>query len=177
MPKIRFRSETAETRWIIAKEIYFAGLILLLLAPLICLLMPTGSVGEFEIKLALMFGYAAVGLALPVYLAFGVVVRCIVSIAVSKNLPDDAALPENRNRTPEYRTKVRRIRAITAIVCAALFLILSFVPYRTVHFEEGWVQTCAIAYTAVDWNDGTGRDVYFFPLNHKSLLYLRNLRK
>ena len=47
MPKIRFRSESAETCWILAKQIYFAGLILLLLFPLICLLMPTGSVGEF----------------------------------------------------------------------------------------------------------------------------------
>ncbi|MBQ8333010.1 MAG: hypothetical protein IJX93_04485 [Clostridia bacterium] len=177
MPKIRFRSESAETCWILAKQIYFAGLILLLLFPLICLLMPTGSVGEFEVKLALIFGYAAVGIALPVYLVLGVVVRCIVSIVTSKNLADDTALPENRNQTPEYRAKVRRIRGITAGVCAALFLILSFVPYRTVRFEEGWIQTCAIAYTSIDWNDGTDRDVYFFPLNHKSIGYLKDLRK
>ena len=90
-------------------------------------------------KLALIFGYAAVGIALPVYFVLGVVVRCIVSIVTSENLADDTALPENRNKTPEYRTKVRRIRGITAGVCAALFLILSFVPYRTVRFEEGWI--------------------------------------
>lgn len=175
MPKIRFRTESAETCWIIAKQIYFAGLILLLLFPLICLLMPTGSVGEFEMKLAVIIGYAAVGLALPVYLVLGVVVRCIVSIATSKNLTDDAALPENRNKSDEYRAKVRRIRGITAIVCACTAVVLCFVPYHTSYFVEGFIQTRAIAYTVIDWNDGTGRDVYFFPLNHKSIGYLKNL--
>ena len=53
MPKIRFRSEYAETCWIIAKQLYLIGGILLLLFPPITLLMPTGSVGSFEIKLAL----------------------------------------------------------------------------------------------------------------------------
>lgn len=175
--KIRFRSEKAETVWITAVQIYSAGLILLLLFPLICLLMPTGSVGSFEIKLALLIGYAAVGMALPVYLALGVIVRCIVSMAVSKNLADENALSLNRNRTAAYRAKIRRIRRITASVCAALFLIFSLVPYRTVRFEEGMVQTRAILYTVVDWNrEDAGREVYFFPLNHRSIGKLWDIR-
>jgi len=156
--------------WITAVQIYFAGLILLLLFPLICLLMPTGSVGSFEIKLGLLIGYAAVGMALPVYFAIGVIVRCIVSMVLSKNLDDDNALPENRNKTAEYRAKVRRIRRITAAVCVMLFMILSFIPYQTLRFEEGMIQTRAIAYTVVDWNrENAGREVYFFPMNHKSI--------
>ncbi len=168
--KLRFRSEKAETVWITAVQIYFAGLILLILFPLFCILMPTGSVGEFEIKLGLMIGYAAVGLALPVYLGAGVIIRCVVSIALSKNLTDEAALPENRQKTVEYRAKVRRIRTVTAIVCASVLLILSFIPYQTVRFEEGMIQTRAAAYTIVDWNrEDAGREIYFFPLNHLNI--------
>ena len=106
--KLRFRSEKAETAWIAAVQIYFAGLILLVLAPLICLLMPTGSVGEFEMKLGLLIGYAAVGLALPVYLSAGVIVRCAVSILTSKNLTAEDALPEKGAPDPwGYRNCLR----------------------------------------------------------------------
>lgn len=175
--KIRFRSEKAETVWITAVQVYSAGLILLLLFPLICLLMPTGSVGSFEIKLALLIGYAAVGMALPVYLAAGVIVRCMVSIMTSKNLTAEDALPVNRKQTEPYRKKVRRIRGIVAIVCVSVLLILSFVPYQTVRFEEGMVQTRAILYTVVDWNrEDAGREVYFFPLNHRSIGKLWDIR-
>lgn len=175
--KIRFRSEKAESAWITAVQMYFAGLILLILFPLFCLLMPTGSVGEFEIKLGLMIGYAAVGMVLPVYLAAGVIVRCMVSIMTSKNLTSEDALPVNRKQTESYRKKVRRIRGIVAIVCVSVLLILSFVPYQTVRFEEGMVQTRAVAYTIVDWNrDDAGREVYFFPFNHLSIGKLWDIR-
>jgi len=175
--KIRFRSEKAESAWITAVQIYFAGLILLILFPLFCLLMPTGSVGEFEIKLGLLIGYAAVGMVLPVYLAAGAIVRCVVSIVTSKNLNDEDALPVNRKQTEPYRQKVRRIRAVTAIVCAVLLLILSFVPYQTVRFEEGMVQTRAVAYTVVNWNrDDAGREIFFFPLNHLNIGKLWDIR-
>ncbi len=175
--KIRFRSEKAETVWITAVQIYFAGLILLILFPLFCLLMPTGSVGEFEIKLGLMIGYAAVGLALPVYLAAGVIIRCVVSMVLSKNLTDETALPPDRKKTEPYRKKVRRIRGITAMVCVAGLLILSFIPYQTVRFEEGMVQTRAVAYTIVEWNrEDAGREIYFFPLNHMNIGKLWEIR-
>ena len=71
--KIRFRSEKAESAWITAVQMYFAGLILLILFPLFCLLMPTGSVGEFEIKLGLMIGYAAVGMVQTRAVAYTIV--------------------------------------------------------------------------------------------------------
>ena len=55
--------------------------------------------------------------------------------------------------------------------------MLAFVPYQTVRFEEGMVQTRAVAYTVVDWNrENAGREVYFFPLNHLSIGKLWELR-
>ena len=160
----------------IAKRFYFLLLIayvpLLFVGTLIGRLRSPGGFMDFGYGFDLFLLFLVTAPLVLIFAALGFVISRILYRQTKENTPADY-------HVEVFSKKLSKAKNImTAVIVTVSVLAILFVPYATIHYDDGGtVKTSALAYTIMDWNrtkDWYGdpipeepqeRCVYFFPQN------------